>query len=77
HPLSNSPFSSDSPAFGHVAAFFDSVIIALQSLGSKLHLEFIHGDIQSQLLRMRAYPEDRVVQNLPIAYTRMWLSNVP
>ncbi|KAJ7886396.1 hypothetical protein B0H14DRAFT_2338211, partial [Mycena olivaceomarginata] len=71
HPLSNSPFSSDSPGFGHVAAFFDSVIIALQSLGSKLHLEFIHGDIQSQLLRMRAYPEDRVVQNLPIAYTRM------
>ncbi|KAJ7311762.1 hypothetical protein DFH08DRAFT_973846 [Mycena albidolilacea] len=40
-------------------------------------LEFIHGDIQSRLLRMRAHPEARVAQNLPVKYTKMWLSNVP
>ncbi|KAJ6496322.1 hypothetical protein C8R45DRAFT_1132445 [Mycena sanguinolenta] len=77
HPVSNSVFNQDSPAFGYVTAFFDSAVIALQSLGSKVCFDFIYGDIQSQLLRMRAYPEDRITQNLPIKYTRTWLSNVP
>jgi hypothetical protein len=77
HPVSACVFNKDSPAFGYVTNFFDSVIIAIQSLGPKLLLEFIHGDIQSRLLRMRAHPEARVAQNLPVKYTKMWLSNVP
>ncbi|KAJ7245921.1 hypothetical protein B0H12DRAFT_1127173 [Mycena haematopus] len=77
HPVSSCVFNKDSPAFGYVTAFFDSAIIALKSLGSKVRLEFIHGDIRSQLLRMRAFPESRIAQNLPVRYTKMWLSNVP
>ncbi|KAJ7891947.1 hypothetical protein B0H13DRAFT_2529459 [Mycena leptocephala] len=68
---------ADSPAFGYVAGFFDSVIAALESLHGKVTLEFIHGDLQSELLRMRTYPALRENLNLPVKFSKIWLSNVP
>ncbi|KAJ7218678.1 hypothetical protein GGX14DRAFT_437608 [Mycena pura] len=68
---------ADSPAFGYVAGFFDSVIAALESLRGKVTLEFIHGDLQSELLRMRTYPALRENLKLPVKFTKIWLSNVP
>ncbi|KAJ7727428.1 hypothetical protein DFH07DRAFT_782479 [Mycena maculata] len=78
HPVSKTnPFMPGGFAFGWVTAFFDSVIAAIASLGAKLRLDFIHGEIQSELLRIRAHPEARVAQGLPVVYMKVWLSNVP
>ncbi|KAJ7494865.1 hypothetical protein B0H11DRAFT_2227626 [Mycena galericulata] len=74
-PMDGDTFNS--PAFGYVTGFFDSVIAAIQTLHEKIRLEFIHGELQSELLRMRMYPEPRVNNSLPVKYTKMWLSNVP
>ncbi|KAJ6451125.1 hypothetical protein C8R47DRAFT_1170433 [Mycena vitilis] len=66
-----------SPAFGYVTGFFDCVIAAIKALDGKLMLEFIHGDLQSELLRMRTLPVLRQASHLPVKYSKMWLSNVP
>ncbi|KAJ7607618.1 hypothetical protein DFH06DRAFT_1111847 [Mycena polygramma] len=66
-----------SPAFGYVTGFFDCVIAAIKALDGKITLEFIHGDLQSELLRMRTLPALRQTSNLPVKYSKMWLSNVP
>ncbi|KAJ7452811.1 hypothetical protein FB451DRAFT_1373943 [Mycena latifolia] len=77
HPVTPFNVLKDSPAFGYVTGFFDSVITAIRSLDGKFLLEFIHGDLLSELVRMRMYPSRRVELNLPVKYTKMWLSNVP
>ncbi|KAJ7026371.1 hypothetical protein C8F04DRAFT_1190572 [Mycena alexandri] len=41
-----------SVAFGYVAGFFDSIISALDALTGKVTLEFIHGELQHEFLRM-------------------------
>ncbi|KAJ7183825.1 hypothetical protein C8R46DRAFT_1308885 [Mycena filopes] len=64
-------------AFGYVAGFFDCVIAAIAGLKEKLTLDFVHGDLQQELLRMRTYPARRLDANLPVKYVKMWLSNVP
>lgn len=68
---------TDSPAFFHVTSFFSSVIEALTSLGPKIKLEIMVGELQSTLVKMRVDGEDRRASQFPTSYTRMWLSNVP
>ncbi|KAJ7082632.1 hypothetical protein B0H15DRAFT_852172 [Mycena belliarum] len=77
HPSTPFRILRDSPAFGYVTGFFDSVIAALRALDGKIQLELIHGELQSELLRMRMQPASRLASNLPVSYTKMWLSNVP
>ncbi|KAJ7183828.1 hypothetical protein C8R46DRAFT_1344531 [Mycena filopes] len=64
-------------AFGYVTGFFDCVIAAIAGLKGKLTVDFVHGDLQQELLRMRTYPARRLDANLPVKYLKMWLSNVP
>jgi hypothetical protein len=66
----------ESPTLSYAIAFFDAVVDAVKALGSSLQLEFICGEVNQELAKIRLCTDNRPA-NFPKKFTRIWLSNIP
>lgn len=66
----------DSPTMAHMLTFLDGVVDAVQSLGGELQCEFIAGEINQELSKVRLGTDTRP-KHFPKKWTRIWLSNIP
>lgn len=67
----------DAPAYSHVSAFFDDVIETLQTMKGRLKLEFLFGELISELSKWRFGGDTDRPAHFPTTFNRAWLSNVP
>lgn len=67
----------DAPAYSHVSAFFDGVIETLQIMQGRLKLEFVFGELISELSKWRLAGDTGRPSHFPTTFNRAWLSNVP
>ena len=72
----NEKHRQESPTFSYTIAFFDAVVHAVKALGPSLQLEFICGEVNHELAKMRLLTDGRPA-NFPRQFTRVWLSNIP
>ncbi|TFY79515.1 hypothetical protein EWM64_g4494 [Hericium alpestre] len=68
---------TDSAAFNSASQFFDGVIDALRTMGDKLTLEVILGELTQELSKMKLNGDHTRPADFPRSFTRTWLSNVP
>jgi hypothetical protein len=66
----------ESPTFSYTSAFFDAVVDTVKALGPSLQLEFICGEVNQELAKIRLHTDSRPA-NFPSKFTRIWLSNIP
>lgn len=66
----------ESPTLSYTMAFFDAVVHAVKTLGPSLQLEFICGEVNQELAKIRLLTDSRPT-NFPMLFTRIWLSNIP
>lgn len=66
----------DSPTMAYMLTFLDGVVDAVKSLGNKLQCEFIAGEINQELSKVRLGTDTRP-KHFPKKWTRIWLSNIP
>jgi hypothetical protein len=66
----------DSPTMSYMLAFLEGVVDAVKSLGDKLQCEFIAGEINQELSKVRLGTDSRP-KHFPRKWTRIWLSNIP
>jgi len=67
---------NDSPTMAYMLNFLDGVVDAVKSLGNNLQCEFIAGEINQELSKVRLGTDSRPNQ-FPRKWTRIWLSNIP
>jgi hypothetical protein len=66
----------DSPTMSYMLAFLDCVVDTVKLLGNRLQCEFIAGEINQELSKIRLGTDNRPMQ-FPPKWTRIWLSNIP
>lgn len=66
----------NAPTMGHMMALFDGIVDAVKVLGAQLRCEFIAGDINEEMSKVRMGADTRP-NNFPKTWTRIWLSNIP
>jgi hypothetical protein len=66
----------DSPTMAYMLAFLDGVVDAVKLLGDKLQCEFIAGEINQELSKVRLGTDTRP-KHFSRKWTRIWLSNIP
>jgi len=66
----------DSPTMAYMLTLFDGVVDAVKLLGNKLQCEFIAGEINQELSKVRLGTDTRP-KHFPRKWTRIWLSNIP
>jgi hypothetical protein len=66
----------DSPTMAHLLAFLDGVVNAVKLLGDRLQCEFIAGEVNQELSKVRLGTDSRP-KHFPRKWTRIWLSNIP
>ena len=64
------------PSFAHVSSFFDAVVDAIKVLKGSIQLEFIVGEINQELSKIRLGTDTRP-SHFTKQFTRIWLSNIP
>lgn len=74
--VENSLTKEESPAFSYVAAFFERVVDVVKTLQNSVQLEFICGEINTELAKVRLQTDSRPA-SFPKQFTRIWLSNIP
>ncbi|CAA7271282.1 unnamed protein product [Cyclocybe aegerita] len=67
---------SDCPSFLTMSGFFRAVVETMKSLGGKLQVELIVGEICQELSKVRLGTDSRP-GHFPKKFTRIWLSNIP
>lgn len=70
--------SEDSPSFSLFSFFFTftAVVVSVRSLGEHLKFEFICGEVNQELSKIRLRSDNRPSE-FPRKFTRIWLSNIP
>lgn len=66
----------DSPVMAHMVTLLEGVVDAVKFLGSQLQCEFIAGEINQELSKVRLGTDTRP-KHFPRNWTRIWLSNIP
>jgi hypothetical protein len=66
----------DSPTMAYMFTFLDGLVDAVKLLGNKLQCEFIAGEINQELSKVRLGTDTRP-KHFPREWTRIWLSNIP
>lgn len=64
------------PAFAHISSFFDAVVDAIKLLKGSIQVEFIVGEINQELSKIRLGTDTRP-SHFTKQFTRIWLSNIP
>ncbi|KAG6908799.1 hypothetical protein DXG01_003246 [Tephrocybe rancida] len=70
------PVDKNAPAFCHTVTFFDNLVTAVKELGESVQVEFICGDVNREMSKIRLHTDSRP-DTFPKKFTRIWLSNVP
>ncbi|KAF9526017.1 hypothetical protein CPB83DRAFT_896481 [Crepidotus variabilis] len=65
------------PVFAHVMTFFGGVMDVVKNLKSRLKVEILCGEINSELSKMRLGTDKTRPPDFPRKFMRMWVSNIP
>ncbi|KII90183.1 hypothetical protein PLICRDRAFT_40377 [Plicaturopsis crispa FD-325 SS-3] len=68
--------AKNSSTMAYLIPFLDSVVDSVRSLGKHLQCEFICGEINQELSKVRLGSDTRP-NHFPKLFTRIWLSNIP